>query len=189
MLRPTDLLAQKDGLGISHRETRHVLRWAPVQWYGIGLGWILATGLACELSLLGGVLDDEVRVQRSLMRAASTEGLRLSELDAAARQVLQLRDRPTCADTLSRLLASFPRQVRVRETNLNLEGTPLLSVNATVHVAGTAQLESVLQDLVSRVRAEGGRRLSAFSLGDIDVQADPAHAGLHYLVLFRIPLT
>jgi hypothetical protein len=188
MLRMQDLHTQHDGLGIFHRESRKTARWAPVQWYGIGLGSILAAGLVGEFSYLGGVLREESQGQQALVRAAGTEGMLLSELDAAATQVLQLRDRPTCADTLRRLFTSLPRQVRIRETTLNLEGSPMLSVNATVQASSTEQLETVLQDLVSRVRSQA-RQLSSFSLGGIDVHPDQTQAGARYLIAFRIPLT
>jgi hypothetical protein len=188
MLRGEDLLKKQDGLGIFHRESRRTDRWAPIQWYGIGLGSILAAGLACQSFFLGSILDEERQAQQSLLRAASTEGMRLSELDAAATQVLQLRDRPTCADTLSRLFASLPRQIRIRDATLSLEGSPVLSVNAMVQASGTEQLEAVLQDFVSRVRSQA-KRLGSFSLRGIDVQTDQIQAGSRYLIAFRIPLT
>lgn len=188
MLRNHDLVKQHDGLGIFHRETRRTARWAPIQWYGIGLGSILVAGLACELNFLNHLLDEERDAKRSLLRDASTESTRLAELDAAARQVLQLRDRPTCADTLTRLLASLPRQIRIRETALSLENSPVLSVNASVQVASAEQLEAVLQDFVSRMRSQA-RRFGAFSLSSINVQPDQTQPSPRYLIAFRVPLT
>ena len=188
LLPETDAFTRPPLFSVTQRQVQRELAWEPVQLAGITIGMAMLLLLIGQNLLLGQMLRGDAEDRDNLRRQAISKAVSLAEYRSDLEQVLQARQRPECADTVQRILASMPAGLRVRELGLTLEETPAVNLKAAVPAQDAEQLKATLTRLVAGLK--NNFNLPAdFSLNNIEIGMDPQADRPQYLIAVRLELT
>jgi len=191
LLPEADAFTRPPFFSVTQRQAQRELAWEPVQYAGIAVGVALLLPLIGLNLLLGHMASGDDMDRANLRQQAISQPVPLTEYQSALDQVLQARQRPACAETMGRVLASLPPGMRVRELDLALEGSPAVTLKAALPAQDADRLKATLMQLVSGLKARFDLPAD-FSLSNIEIgmdpQADP-HAAPQYLIAMRLELT
>jgi hypothetical protein len=191
LLPEADAFTQPPFFSVTQRQVQRELAWEPVQYAGIAVGAALLLPLIGLNLLLGHMLRGDGEDHDNLRRQAISQTIPLAEYQSALEQVLQARQRPACAETVGRVLASLPPGMRVRELGLALEEPPAVTLKAALQAQDADRLKATLMQLVSGLKSRFDLPAD-FSLSDIEIGMDPQadqHAAPQYLIALRLELT
>ncbi len=191
LLQPRDLSSKVPFFSLTHRKIKRELEWEPVQWAGILVGVLLLLPLLGENLLLSGMIRRQaVETRRIQNQVAHSEEL-VGDIEQALDRVLEVAERPVCADTVVRMLAGLPAGIQVQKLAVLLDDQPEVKLEAKVRARSAEQLKGILDQLVVRVRANF-KNAQHFSLNDIDVGVDSggdAESSSRYRISMRLELT
>jgi hypothetical protein len=191
LLPEADTFSRPPLFSVTQRQVRRELAWEPVQHAGIAVGAALLLPLLGLNLLLGHMLRGDATDRDNIRRQMMSKAITLTEYQSALEQVIQAGQRPECAGTVRRVLASLPADMRVWELGLTLEAPPVLTLKAAVPAQDAEQLKAALTQLVMGLK-ERFNLPAEFSLNSIEIGTDSQgdrNAAPQYLIALRLELT
>lgn len=191
LLHPKDLSLRVPFFSLIHRRIKHELWWEPVQWAGILIGALLLLPLIGENLLLGTMIRKETAESKRIQSEVDRSDVLVEDVDQALDRVIEAAERPSCADTVLRLLAGLPAGIRIEALAVLLEDQPAVELDAKVRAESADQLKAILDQLVASVRANF-KNADHFSLNDIDIGVDSGSdetSSSQYRISIRLELT
>lgn len=162
---------------VTQRQVQRELVWEPVQWAGVLIGVALLIPLLGENLLLGSMLAKAAVEKQSLRQSAGlSERATLAAYESELDRVIGAAERPVCADTVRRILASLPVGMRVQELGLSLEAPAAVTLRAAFPARDAEQLKAALAQLVARLKTHF-KTAPDFSISNIEVGMDPHTEG------------
>ncbi|MFZ1986773.1 MAG: hypothetical protein WAU91_20345 [Desulfatitalea sp.] len=185
------MFSQAPFFSVTQRQAQRELVWEPVQWAGVVIGIALLIPLLGENLLLGNMLRTAAQEKKSLRQSAGlSDRAPLEEYESELDSVLGVAERPVCADTVRRILASLPAGMRVQELGLALEAPAAVTLRAVFPARDAEQLKAALAQLVARLKTHF-KTAPDFSISNIEIGMDPHTEGElapQYVIALRLEM-